>query len=222
MAKGIVYICSTAIPGLIKIGKTRTDEYENRMKTLEDNGYRNCTGLKREFAIEVEDFDNVEFILHRTFYAHRVGNTELFACNLDNIVKVLSSFNGRIVYPVDETKEEIVNKAEDGAASSELPDGYYFFKPAHKDYEGKMLVENGILTLLAGSKLGKMTEVAKNASPNWVLKRHELGSEACVLSKDIICSSVSEAAYYVCGHGMNGWVAWKDKEGDSIQIYRKK
>lgn len=98
MAKGIVYICSTAIPGLIKIGKTSSDEYETRMKTLKDNGYRNCTGLKR----------------------------------------------------------------------------------------------------------------------------HELGSEACVLSKDIICSSVSEAAYYVCGHGMNGWVAWKDKEGDSIQIYRKK
>lgn len=36
MAKGIVYVCSTVIPGLIKIGKTESDRYEKRMKELED------------------------------------------------------------------------------------------------------------------------------------------------------------------------------------------
>lgn len=41
------------ILGLIKIGKTGNDQFENRMRFLENNGYANITGLKREFAIEV-------------------------------------------------------------------------------------------------------------------------------------------------------------------------
>lgn len=51
MAKGIIYLMSTVVDGLIKIGKT--DNYERRMKELEKNGYRNVTGLKREFAKDI-------------------------------------------------------------------------------------------------------------------------------------------------------------------------
>lgn len=43
MAKGIIYIMETVIPGIIKIGKTRTDQFENRMKNLENNGYSNVS-----------------------------------------------------------------------------------------------------------------------------------------------------------------------------------
>ena len=50
MAKGIIYIMETVVPGIIKIGKTRTDQFENRMKNLENNGYSNVSGLKRKFA----------------------------------------------------------------------------------------------------------------------------------------------------------------------------
>lgn len=222
MAKGIVYVCSTVIPGLIKIGKTESDRYEKRMKELEDNGYKNCTGLKRQFAIEVEDYDQAERDVHETFRAHQVGNTELFACNIDKVIKNLSHFSGKIIYPVGETKEEIVEKANDGAASSELPDDDYTFKSERKGYAGTMRVENGILTLLAGAKLAELSEDAHNASPNWVANRIAMGPSACELLKDIDCSSVSEAAFYVCGHGQNGWTAWKDKNGKSIDIYRKK
>lgn len=35
MAKGIIYIMETVVPGIIKIGKTRTDQFENRMNYLE-------------------------------------------------------------------------------------------------------------------------------------------------------------------------------------------
>ena len=56
MAKGIIYVCSTAVHGLIKIGKTK--DFESRMKTLEDNGYRNVAGLKRQFAIELDNYDS--------------------------------------------------------------------------------------------------------------------------------------------------------------------
>ena len=54
MAKGIIYIMETVVPGLIKIGKTGSENFEQRMYSLERNGYNNVVGLKRRFAIEVE------------------------------------------------------------------------------------------------------------------------------------------------------------------------
>lgn len=57
MAKGIIYVMETVTPGLVKIGKTGTGNFEGRMYSLERNGYFNVVGLKRRFAIEVEDYD---------------------------------------------------------------------------------------------------------------------------------------------------------------------
>ena len=97
MSKGIIYIMSTAVPGLIKIGKTNTNNYKDRMYNLEHNGYRNVTALKREFAIEVENYDAKEHMLHTIFAKSRVDNTELFALDLDIAKQLLSSFEGTIV-----------------------------------------------------------------------------------------------------------------------------
>ena len=63
MARGIIYIMTTVVPGLIKIGNTGIDNYESRMYQLERNGYFNVVGLKRKFAIEVEDYDEKEKLL---------------------------------------------------------------------------------------------------------------------------------------------------------------
>ena len=60
MAKGIIYCMTTIVPGLVKIGKTGTENFEQRMYNLERNGYVNVVGLKRRFAIEVEDYDEKE------------------------------------------------------------------------------------------------------------------------------------------------------------------
>lgn len=60
MAKGIIYLMTTVVSGLIKIGKTGNEQFENRMRFLESNGYANITGLKREFAIEVDGYDEKE------------------------------------------------------------------------------------------------------------------------------------------------------------------
>lgn len=58
---------TSAVPGLIKIGKTGSNNYDTRMNFLEQNGYRNVTSLKRTFAIEVDDYDEKEVILHTIF-----------------------------------------------------------------------------------------------------------------------------------------------------------
>jgi len=53
---------TTAVSGLIKIGQTGTGNYQERMRNLEANGYYNVSGLKRFFAIELEDFSDKEII----------------------------------------------------------------------------------------------------------------------------------------------------------------
>ena len=81
--RGVIYIMDTIVPGLIKIGKTASDQYNNRMRELENNGYRNVTGLVRKFAIEVDEYDDKEVLLHTIFDKSRVGKTELFSVDLD-------------------------------------------------------------------------------------------------------------------------------------------
>ncbi len=65
--KGILYVMSTVVDGLIKVGKTGSDSFEQRMYNLEHNGYCNVTGLKRKFAIEVDDYSNKEDLLKNYF-----------------------------------------------------------------------------------------------------------------------------------------------------------
>jgi hypothetical protein len=72
MAKGIIYLMSTAVSGMVKIGKTGTNNYQERMRFLEANGYYNVAGLKRYFAIELDDYDDKESLLHEIFSKHRV------------------------------------------------------------------------------------------------------------------------------------------------------
>lgn len=67
MSKGIIYVMTTAVDGLIKIGKTAENNFSNRMYFLERNGYFNVAGLKRKFAILVEDYDEKEKLLHQIF-----------------------------------------------------------------------------------------------------------------------------------------------------------
>ena len=105
--KGIIYVMTTAVSGLIKIGRTGTNNYQERMRGLEANGYYNVAGLKRFFAIEVEDYMEKEILLHDVFNKNRVGESELFALDQENIRQLLLSFKCKIIYPeeIDQEKE---------------------------------------------------------------------------------------------------------------------
>lgn len=119
MSKGIIYIMTTVVDGLIKIGKTGTSNFESRMYTLEHNGYCNVVGLKREFAIEVDDYDDKEALLHNIFEKSQVPGTELFALDVNLAIQLLSSFEGRVVYPKTETKDDIFDEASEKIAAKE-------------------------------------------------------------------------------------------------------
>ncbi|MBO7432961.1 MAG: GIY-YIG nuclease family protein [Salinivirgaceae bacterium] len=109
MERGIIYIMSTAVEGLIKIGKT--DNFEQRMGYLEKHGYCNVTGLKRQFAIEVDNYSKKEDLLKNIFIKSRLGrNSELFSIDLNLAKQLLSAFEGTIIFP-KESKEELFEEA---------------------------------------------------------------------------------------------------------------
>ena len=97
MSKGYVYIMTSSIDGLIKIGKSK--DWNRRCQSeLESNGYKNANGLKTYFVVETDDQDEIESIMHDIFRESRVSNFELFAVDKDRARRVLSKM-GRQVFP---------------------------------------------------------------------------------------------------------------------------
>lgn len=200
MSKGIIYAMTTVVPGLLKIGKTGSDNYESRMYTLERNGYSNVTGLTRRFAIEVEGYDEKEKLIDEIFKKSKVSNTELYALDEDLVINLLSSFEGTVIYPKEKTKEEIFDdSAKELESKSDLrfiPNGRYFFKRDVGGFgkvKGEAIVEDGIFKVLKGSicapvKKGDVPEVRKKAR-----------IENDILMEDVICSSPSTAGWLVIG-----------------------
>lgn len=222
MAKGIIYCMSTVVPGLIKIGKTGTENYGNRMYYLEKNGYSNVVGLKREFAIEVNEYDEKEKLLMEIFSKSRVPNTELFALDIEMVKLLLSSLDGKKIYPPEKSKREVFKDAKEEikikSNSGTVPDGEYYLRRSIRNFgkvHGKAIVVDGVFTVLKGSycantSKGFVPEVRKNAP---ILDN--------ILQQDVICSSPSSAGWLVIGRANNGWKEWKDQSGKSIDVYRQ-
>lgn len=225
MAKGILYCMTTVVPGLVKIGKCGEDQFNSRMYSLEHNGYSNVTGLKRHFAIEVDDYDEKETLLDDIFSKSRVSNTELFALDIDLVVQLLSSFDGKQVYPnpKNESKEEVFKKATRERAVKvnwkKIPNGTYHLSEDRKDFgmiEATMRVEDGLFIVEKGSicapvKGGWIPEARKNA----IIENN-------ILQEDIECNSPSTAGWIPLGASNNGWTSWKNDDEEPIDIYRNK
>lgn len=226
MAKGIIYVMTTVVPGLIKIGKTGTDNFENRMYQLERNGYFNVVGLRRKFAIEVENYDEKEVLLDEIFSKSQVPNSELFALDADMVVQLLSSFEGRQIYPEpsEVSKEAVFSTATvDHQIKSEVggivPDGVYYCSQIVKGYgrvTATMSVEDGAFIVKKGSSCApargdRIPSVVKNAP----IKNN-------ILQSDVSTTALSAAGWIVLGHSNNGWVTWKDESGTPLDVYRKK
>lgn len=120
MNKGIIYVMTTSVSGLIKIGRTGTDNFKQRMRLLEANGYYNVSGLKKFFAIELNDYESKEKLLHEIFGDHQVGNSELFALDQELVRELLLSYDGKTVYPEGINKEEEFDEVTEARKISAL------------------------------------------------------------------------------------------------------
>lgn len=222
MARGIIYVMTTVVPGLIKIGKTGIDNFESRMYQLERNGYFNVVGLKRKFAIEVDQYDEKEMLLDEIFSKSQVPNSELFALDADLVVQLLSSFEGRQVYPESTTKDDTFATAtaehQVKADWGRVPDGEYYYSQnvkGHGMVTATMCVEDGTFVVKKGS-------ICLPTKEGWVpAARKDAPIKDGVLQDDVRTNSPSTAGWIVLGHANNGWVMWKDKSGKPIDTYRK-
>ena len=223
MTKGIIYLMTTVVPGLIKIGKTRNDQFENRMRFLESNGYANITGLKREFAIEVDGYDDKEKLIHDIFSKSRIVGTELFALDIEIAKSLLASLDGKQIYPKDKSKKEVFKESTEEIklkmSEGYIPDGEYVLNRNIKGFgkvKGKAIVKNGVFTVLKGSLCGN---VDKKYVPSI---RRNAKIKDNILQEDIICMNPSSAGWVIIGKSNNGWKEWKDLQGNSIEKYRDK
>ena len=221
MAKGIIYIMETVVPGLIKIGKTASNQFANRMYNLERNGYNNVVGLKRRFAIEVEDYDEKEVLLHSLFDKSRLQNSELFALDVDMVIQLLTSFEGTQIFPENITKEQVFAEATvsrlENAGISSIPDGIYYLKEKRNNFgtvTAQLKVESGRLIVLKGCKCAPVTGSWAPAARRAALIENN------ILMEDIECPSLSTAGWIPLGKANNGWFVWKTSDGEPINIYR--
>lgn len=225
--KGIIYIMTTVVPGLIKIGKTGNSNYEQRMYNLEHNGYCNVVGLKRKFAIEVEDFDDKEAMVHTIFAKSRIAKTELFAVDVNVALQLFAALDGNVIYPRDENKKEIFNDAAGAAQSQAIDNGEYHLERTKKSDEkhiiAKAIVEDGKWTLLKGSVMS-MNE-GEGLPKNAKIERSKMSLDGNgVLTEDYYLGACSPsfAGALVINQSCNGWTNWKDVTNEAIDKYRKK
>lgn len=227
MTKGIIYIMTTVVPGLIKIGKTGSANFEQRMYNLEHNGYSNVTGLKRSFAIEVEVYEDKETLLHTIFEKSQVADTELFAVDVNIARQLLSSFDGTVVYPQDESKKKIFEEAADNSKSMLIPDGQYFFERKKKSdnriVKATAEIRNGNWKILKGSTLGIYEDKGISQKARDFRKTMAIDKNGKLLEDtDLGVCTPSYAGNIVLNQANDGWVEWKTKSGQPIDIYRAK
>lgn len=225
MNKGIIYCMSTIVPGLVKIGRTGIDVYNQRMYHLEHNGYCNVVGLKRAFAIEVEDYEDKELLIHHVFRNNRVGDTELFAIDLELVIQLLSSFDGKQIYPENKTKAEVFTQATNARDIECIPDGKYYYVnnpkrqgDVKKKYKATLEKKGNTLTLLAGSDIVDRNNITVE---KWFKVKKSLKVKKDILIKDVKCESPSMAAAIVSGTHLDGWQCWKTENGRKIDTFRK-
>ena len=225
MAKGILYVMTTVVPGLIKIGKTGSSNYEQRMYNLEKNGYSNVVGLKRCFAIEVEDYDEKERLLDEIFSKSRVENTELFAIDVNLAMRLLSSFEGKQIYPTNQSKDEVFDTATANSDIALIPEGTYYFERNIKAWDGNVVtgsmeVKNGKFIVKKGSFICPVEGKGNSSSVHNL--RKELKIKNNVLQEDVKLTSPSAAGGLLIGAACNGWSNWKDASGKTLDYYRNK
>lgn len=229
MAKGIIYVMTTVVSGLVKIGKTRTDQFENRMNNLENNGYRNVSGLKREFAIEVNDYDDKETLLHTLFEKSQVGDTELFAVDINLVKQLLSSFDGKQIYPKDESKEDVFDEATERLTSKKnIPDGVYHLTRVKRAEENRILhaevrVSNGEWTLLKGSDIAVIEGKGVHSLAKSIRTQLKV-SEDNKLMEDFFFGEATPSLVgtVVINQSCDGWTHWISKDGHPLGDYRQK
>lgn len=166
---GVIYLMKTVIDGVYKIGKTGEGNFENRMYHLEKNGYSNITGLQREIAIKVENYEEKEKMLHEIFSKSRISETEFFALDRDLIETLFYALKGEIIFPKKINAEEKIEKiAEEKRTKSLRRELIQIIKDGHFKNPSKLK------NLLANKKYIKYGKNIKLYSQPYISDKNNL------------------------------------------------
>lgn len=216
MARGVIYAMSTVVPGLVKLGRTEEDGFEDEMKRLEGNGYANIAGLRREHAILVDDAEDKMELLKEAFGSVRIPGTDLYAVDAGLVSRLLSSFRGKRIYPEEKARE----------SASCVPDGEYVLdrmvRRSGMQATARAIVRGGVFVIPEGTAIIP-DDAPSGLSDTILAMRHDPECvDGAVTQKEIAFRSPSSAAMFVLGHSANGWAYWKTKDGEPIDVYRRK
>lgn len=163
MNKGIIYVMTTAVSGLVKIGQTGSANFQERMRGLEANGYYNVVGLKRAFAIELDDYQEKESLLHEIFNRQRIGESELFALDIELVKQLLLSFEGKVTFPKDTNKEKDFDELAEVRKQSAR---FSFYRKGLKDGEEVVFVDDkDIVAKIVGEREVEYADQVWKLSP---------------------------------------------------------
>jgi len=228
MKKGIIYCATTIVPGLIKIGKTKSKRsFSTRMYNLEHDGYCNITGLKRAYAIFVDDYENVETSIQNKYKDKRVGKTELFAMDINDAIKILSDLSGEQFYPniKEESQKEVNIEAKNNIGILNIPDDEYYLNS--KGLKATIRIEGDKVTLLKGSNITNtptpnfFSQANQKPVREWKEIMETKKVEKGKLTENYICSSISCASSIVLASSSDGWEDWKTKDGKPLKTFKK-
>lgn len=128
MSRGKIYIMTNdAMPSYIKIGRT-TSTLEQRMKELDTTGVP--LPFRCHYAVEVDDHEIREKLIHDAFADHRVrSNREFFELAPERAMAILKALGGQEVMidnsMVDETGQVLI---EDAKTDRNIKKGKFTFK----------------------------------------------------------------------------------------------
>lgn len=222
---GVLYLMKSKIKGLYKLGQSSRDKFKVRVAYLEANGYHNVGGLELFFAVEAFDHTKKEAVLKRVFNAYSVSNSEVFAFdNAEAIKSLMAYLGGKQIFSAGTKKVSGVTKASKAKTTAhggrKIPNGEYHWvitpRGRGKPPKAHLKVQNGKFIVLKGSEcLPLKTEKA----PACIKKATIMNG---ILQEDVPCDSPSAAGMLVIGRAVNGWEAWADSRGKTLNNYRKK
>ena len=153
----------------------------------------------------MDGYDEKEKLIHDIFSKSRIVGTELFALDIEVAKSLLSSLDGKQIYPKENNKKEVLKEStEEIKLKTEggfVPDGEYILNRNIKGFgkvNGKVMVKDGVFMVLKGSFCGN---TGKGYIPSI---RRNAKIKDNILQEDIICMNPSSAGWIIIGKSNDG------------------
>ncbi len=195
MKKGIIYILTNeSMPGLIKIGVTTN--LKERLQKLDTTGIP--TPFNLHYAIEIEDYEKKEHLLHQGLSEHRIRrNREFFRFEPENARALLQAIGGK------EVDSQYIGVAIDEDGNEVSSEEYSNRLPQATNTTFEMLQ----IPLEEELNFTRDPEIKCKIKENRKVEYHGVIYSLSALTKKIM-----QEKYHSRSHHLNGFQYWKYKD----------